>query len=100
VTKVYPEMKSITPETGWTPEVHRALLASAESAGSDLCVLPWQDILGTTGRINLPGSAHDSNWSYRIEALCEDLSSTAQTKNAASLIREQTLKGKRQAPGK
>ena len=57
----------------FTPEVHRALLAAALNSGSDLCVLPWQDVLGTRERINLPGTMSDSNWAYRITQDVEEL---------------------------
>ena len=43
------------------------MLAAALNSSSNLCVLPWQDILGTRERINLPGTMSDSNWAYRID---------------------------------
>ena len=63
----------------FTPDVHRAMLAAALNSSSNLCVLPWQDVLGTRERINLPGTMSDSNWAYRItqnvSALLEDAQS-------------------------
>ncbi len=45
----------------------------AQNAGSDLCIIPWQDVFGTRERINLPGSLSSENWAYRIEANVDEL---------------------------
>lgn len=90
VGKVYPEFAGLAPGKEFTPEIHRALLAAAENAASDLCVLPWQDVLGTMDRINLPGSIGDANWSYRIAQRTEELLQEPQTRRAASFLAELT----------
>ena len=46
-------------------------------------MLPWQDVLGTRDRINLPGSMSEANWSYRIEQDVDALLSVEQTRQAA-----------------
>ena len=46
-------------------------------------MLPWQDVLGTKDRINLPGSVGDANWGYRIAQNTEDLLTDARTREAA-----------------
>jgi 4-alpha-glucanotransferase len=96
VVKVYAAFK------GWhgaprefKPEVHNGLLLAAESAGSDLCVLPWCDVLGTNDRINLPGSQSDANWAYRTPQLAEDLLKDPQTANAQKHLLDLTRAGKR-----
>ncbi|HZA51539.1 MAG TPA: 4-alpha-glucanotransferase, partial [Myxococcaceae bacterium] len=66
VAQVYPELERVDPGRQFTPRIHEALLAACENAGSDLAVLPWQDVLGTRDRINLPGTMGDGNWAYRI----------------------------------
>lgn len=88
--KAYPELAGVTLSREFTPEIHRALIAAAEHAASDLCVLPWQDILGTRDRINLPGSTGDTNWSYRIAQRTEELLSDPQSRRAAAFIAELT----------
>jgi 4-alpha-glucanotransferase len=77
------------PET-FTPEVHLGLLATAENAASRLCVLPWQDVLGETERINLPGSFGDANWAYRISAPVEDLQGREDVREATARLRTLT----------
>jgi 4-alpha-glucanotransferase len=46
--------------------VRNALLELIYSAGSDLALLPFQDLLGARERVNLPGTVSDDNWTYRM----------------------------------
>ncbi len=72
--QAWPELEGLRPPPPtFTPEVHRRLLATAEHAASDLCVLPWQDVTGETERINLPGSVQDANWAYRLSVPVQEL---------------------------
>jgi len=47
-------------------QVRDALLGLIYSAGSDVTLLPFQDLLGARERVNLPGTVSDDNWTYRI----------------------------------
>ncbi|MFI5302145.1 MAG: 4-alpha-glucanotransferase, partial [Polyangiales bacterium] len=49
-----------------TPEVHRALLTAIYGAGSELTLLPFQDLLGLEERVNTPGTVGAHNWSWRL----------------------------------
>jgi 4-alpha-glucanotransferase len=62
------------------------MLAAALNSGSDLCVLPWQDVLGTRDRINLPGTMGDANWAYRISQNVEELLTLEETRKAAERL--------------
>jgi 4-alpha-glucanotransferase len=57
--------------------VRDALLALLYAAGSALCLVPFQDLLGSRERVNLPGTVTDENWTYRMPmemvALAADL---------------------------
>nr|WP_239576342.1 4-alpha-glucanotransferase [Archangium primigenium] len=86
MARVYPEFQGVHVTREFSPDVHRATLASALNSGSDLCVLPWQDVLGTKDRINLPGSVGDANWGYRIAQNTEDLLTDARTREAAQKL--------------
>jgi len=87
--KAWPELAGLQPlPSTFTPELHRRLLAVAEQATSDLCVLPWQDVTGETERINLPGSVQDANWAYRLEVPVQELLQRAETREAADRLRE------------
>ncbi|HEY3358241.1 MAG TPA: 4-alpha-glucanotransferase [Polyangia bacterium] len=50
----------------FTPEVHGALLEGLYGAGSALCILPIQDLLGSRDRINTPSTVSTDNWVYRL----------------------------------
>jgi 4-alpha-glucanotransferase len=47
-------------------EVRDALLEALFASGSDLLLLPVQDVFGWSDRINDPGSIADTNWVYRL----------------------------------
>jgi len=89
--QAWPEFEGLRPPpAGFTPEVHVRMLATAENAASRLCVLPWQDVLGETERINLPGSFGDANWAYRIAAPVEELEGREEIREAAARLRTLT----------
>jgi 4-alpha-glucanotransferase len=46
--------------------VRDAILEAVYRSGSDLLLLPFQDVLGSRERVNVPGTVNDSNWSYRM----------------------------------
>jgi 4-alpha-glucanotransferase len=95
LARAWPEFQGITPTREFTPEVHRALLAAALNSNSNLCVLPWQDILGTRERINLPGTMSDSNWAYRITQDVERLLEEEETRTAAERLAWLTASARR-----
>lgn len=55
------------------PEVHEAILDALYGSGSDLLLLPIQDLLGTRERVNTPATVGAANWSYRLHATIEEL---------------------------
>ncbi len=65
------------PATGaFDAGVRDALLAHAYSAGSDLLLLPVQDVFGWRDRVNTPATVGDENWSWKmpigVDALLTD----------------------------
>lgn len=50
----------------YNPVVRDLLLAALFDAGSDLVLMPIQDVFGWTDRINQPATVHDGNWTYRM----------------------------------
>ena len=73
----------------------RAAAGRGRELGSDLCVLPWQDVLGTRERINLPGSMSDANWAYRITQNVDQLLEDAQSRDAAQRLAWLTASARR-----
>ena len=57
------EYMNLTPQEGYVWGMIRTALASV----SNLCIIPMQDYLelGEEGRMNLPGSQTDKNWTWR-----------------------------------
>jgi 4-alpha-glucanotransferase len=95
VAKAYPEFRGIDPAPQFTPRIHEALIAAAENSGSDLVILPWQDVLGSRERINLPGSMSDANWAYRIAWDAAELLARPETRQAAAFMSRLTDQGGR-----
>lgn len=81
--RVYAELRGVPVTRHFTPELHEALLDATLQSGSDLVVLPWQDVLGTRDRVNLPGTTGEGNWSYRIAERVEELLEVPRTRAAA-----------------
>lgn len=86
VARSYAELHGRSVTQSLTPELGAGLLAAAAQAGSDLCVLPWQDVFYEGGRINLPGSMTDGNWSYRIRDEVGALALSERVRAAAERI--------------
>ena len=76
--RAIPALRHLSDEQAshFSPHVHQAILEAVYRSGSDLLVLPVQDVFGARERINLPGTMGPENWSYRlpwtIEALGRD----------------------------
>jgi 4-alpha-glucanotransferase len=50
----------------YSPRLRDALLTTLLGAGSDLVLLPMQDIFGWTDRINIPAVVAEQNWTWRL----------------------------------
>ncbi|MFN0064124.1 MAG: 4-alpha-glucanotransferase [Myxococcaceae bacterium] len=94
-TQAYPSLTLLGAPGQFTPQVHHAQLEAALGAQSDLCVLPWQDVLGTRERINLPGTQSDANWSYRQPQPSSQLLLNTETLSAAERLAELTIQNHR-----
>ena len=49
----------------WNDTTQRAILHRVLDSASALVMFSWQDIIGTTDRINTPGTVGEENWTYR-----------------------------------
>lgn len=56
-----------------TGPVHDALLDALYGAGSELTLLPIQDLWGVKDRINVPGIVGAQNWSWRLPMTIDEL---------------------------
>lgn len=96
VCRTFPELHRFSPPgAGWSNELQEALLAAAENASSNLCIIPWGDLFGETTRVNLPGTMGDHNWSYRMRTSVESLLQEPETRQAAEQLAKLTVAGGR-----
>ncbi len=58
---------------GLTPAAHAALLDGLYAAASRLVILPFMDTYGGRERINVPATAQDTNWTYRVPWTVDEL---------------------------
>ena len=49
----------------WNYDTQRAILRRVLDSASALVMFSWQDIIGTTDRVNTPGTVGEENWTYR-----------------------------------
>jgi 4-alpha-glucanotransferase len=68
-------------------DVRDALLEQLFAAGSDLLLLPVQDIFGWRDRINTPAIVSDINWTWRLPWPVEDLTSQPEALERARFLR-------------
>ncbi|MBR4682123.1 MAG: 4-alpha-glucanotransferase [Elusimicrobiaceae bacterium] len=51
----------------WNDDTQRAIFNRVLGSASALVMFSWQDVIGTTDRVNTPGTVSDDNWTYRSE---------------------------------
>ena len=50
----------------FNPAIRDGLLAQAYGAGSDLLLLPIQDVFGWPDRVNTPATVGEQNWTWKL----------------------------------
>jgi 4-alpha-glucanotransferase len=60
-------------DSPFSDRLRDALLQSIYSAGSDVVLMPLQDIFGWRDRVNTPAVTSEGNWSWRLPWPVEDL---------------------------
>lgn len=78
---------AITAETPFDDRVRDALLRTLFTSGSNLVVVPVQDIFGWRDRINTPAVVDDVNWRWRMPWPVEDLSKEPEPRHRAVFLR-------------
>jgi 4-alpha-glucanotransferase len=73
--------------SGYSPLIRDALLETLVSSGSDLAVLPVQDLFGWRDRINVPGTITDANWTYRLPWPSDTLALQPDARERADTLR-------------
>jgi 4-alpha-glucanotransferase len=61
-----PGLTHLDPQGLFDERVRDGLLEVIYGAPSSLAILPFQDLMGTRERINVPGTVAPTNWTYRV----------------------------------
>ncbi len=83
-----PGLEAFAVTTEFNDSLRDALLRLVYAAPSSLMLVPFQDVLGLRGRVNLPGSVSEANWTYRMPMTLAQLEAdTASIRRLADLAR-------------
>ena len=58
--------RNLTPDSPFVPDIRDLLLELLFAAGSNLMILPVQDVFGWADRINVPALVDDYNWTWKL----------------------------------
>ena len=72
----------------FTPTLRDAILRALYASGSDLLLIPVQDIFGWTDRINTPATVTDDNWTWRLPWPVDTLADQPEASERARALRE------------
>ena len=61
------------PDAPFDDRLRDALLQALFRAGSDIVIVPFQDLFGWRDRVNLPAVVNDENWTWRLPWPIDDL---------------------------
>jgi len=95
-----PRLKAagIDPGEPFSDRVRDALLESVFQAGSDLVLVPLQDVFGWRDRINTPAVVSDRNWSWRLPWPCDCLGAEPEASARAASILQLSRASGRSSP--
>jgi 4-alpha-glucanotransferase len=83
----------IDPHQCFDDQIRDAFLRVLYAAPSELCLLPFQDLMGARERVNVPGTVNDGNWTYRmpmdVDTLRADHATTARLARLAAESRRE-----------
>jgi 4-alpha-glucanotransferase len=77
-----------SPDEAFSPELRDALLTALFSSGSDLLILPVQDIFGWRDRVNTPAVVSDENWSWRLPFPVDAIGDLPEAQERAAFLRQ------------
>jgi len=78
-----------------SPALREALLEALNASGSDLLILPIQDLFGWPDRINRPATVGDDNWTWRLPWPSDCLSTEPEAMSVAARALERARRHRR-----
>ena len=77
----------LDPDAPFDARTRDALLHALFCAGSDLLIVPFQDLFGWRDRVNLPAVVNDENWTWRLPWPIDELGSLPEACERAGFLR-------------
>jgi 4-alpha-glucanotransferase len=77
----------VVPDAPYSAAVRDALLRQVLGSGSDLAILPVQDIFGWRDRVNTPAVVADENWTWRLPWPVDELAQQPESRERAAFLR-------------
>ncbi|HEY7500145.1 MAG TPA: 4-alpha-glucanotransferase [Vicinamibacterales bacterium] len=77
---------NIPADAPFSDRVRDAMLEALFASGSNILILPIQDIFGWRDRVNVPALVDDRNWTWRLPAPIEDLAASPASHERASFL--------------
>jgi 4-alpha-glucanotransferase len=74
-------------DSPWSDELRDAFLRMLFMSGSELLILPIQDVFGWRDRINVPATVGDDNWTYSLPWPVDGLSRVPEASAVAARMR-------------
>jgi 4-alpha-glucanotransferase len=81
------DVSGASPESPFSPALRDGFLRVLFHAGSDLLLLPIQDVFGWSDRINVPATVSADNWTYRLPWPADRLGDIPEAREAAARLR-------------
>lgn len=78
--------RGLSPEAAFDERVRDTMLEALMASGSNLVIIPMQDVFGWRDRINRPASVGDENWTWRLPMPVEDLTSASEPLDRARFL--------------
>jgi len=82
-------------DSAFDDEIRDGLLAQAYAAGSDLLLLPIQDIFGWRDRVNVPATVTGDNWTWKLPLSVEAFGENAIARERAAAVKKLAIKTRR-----
>jgi 4-alpha-glucanotransferase len=85
-----PALKSagIDPSDDYSDDLRDAVVEALFASGSDLLLVPIQDVFGWRDRVNTPASVNDDNWTWRLPWTIEQLAAEPLARDRVRFLRD------------
>ena len=88
--RAVPGLGELDPAKPFDDHVRDLLLRAIYAAPSTLSLIPFQDVMGTRERINVPGETGAGNWSYRMAHDIDELAADRGNSERLSTLASET----------